>query len=190
MIDTVTIRRAVGAQDVQAIADLWTHASRWLRERGSDQWQYTVRIAGIEQAVRDETCWMVHDDSRLVGTITVDENAEPALWGPEDGPDNALYVHRMVVARSAKGVDLGCAMLDWAGRHAQGAGKTWLRLDAWTTNTRLHQYYLDREFELVRVVPDADPPSGACFQRAADVQLNCGPRILETNADGTSISSR
>lgn len=35
-------------------------------------------------------------------------------------------------------------MLDWAGGRAFDAGVTWLRMDAWTTNTRLHAYYLHR----------------------------------------------
>jgi GNAT superfamily N-acetyltransferase len=52
-------------------------------------------------------------------------------------PERALYVHRMVVTRSAAGGDIGGVMLDWAADLAAGRGLAWLRLDAWRTNLRL-----------------------------------------------------
>ena len=54
-------------------------------------------------------------------------------------------------------------MLDWAVGRACDAGLAWLRLDAWTTNPRLHAYHLDRGFRHVRTVESR--VSGACFQR-------------------------
>jgi len=46
---------------------------------------------------------------------------------------------------------------------------TWLRLDAWTTNPALHNYYRRRGFQHVRTV--ASRISGACFQRPAQPYL-------------------
>ena len=85
-----------------------------------------------------------------------------------------MYVHRMVVARDLGGRNLGAAMLDWAGRHAQRHGKPWVRLDAWRTNTALHRYYLDRGFHRVRTCELAWRGSGELFQRRAAVQLGVG----------------
>jgi hypothetical protein len=56
-------------------------------------------------------------------------------------------------------------MLDWSAGRAFAAELTWLRLDAWTTNRRLHDYYRRRGFTHVRTV--GSRVSGACFQRAA-----------------------
>ena len=61
------------------------------------------------------------------------------------------------------GADLGGELLDWASGRTWGAGLTWLRLDAWTSNPRLHAYYVGRDFRHVRTVESR--VSGACFQR-------------------------
>jgi hypothetical protein len=57
----------------------------------------------------------------------------------------------MVVDDGARGSELGAVLLDWAACRARKAGKSWLRLDVWKSNSALHQYYIDREFNLVRI---------------------------------------
>ncbi|MFL6123734.1 GNAT family N-acetyltransferase [Actinophytocola sp.] len=155
---------------------MWKRSADWLRNRGSDQWQYPVKMYNIEAAVEAGNCWLAQRDDSIIGTITVDADADPQLWPPEDQPDDALYVHRMVIEESGRGEELGSAMLDWVGGRATDCGRHWIRLDAWRSNTALHRYYLARGFELVRIV--ADPSgSGACFQRPANVRLGRGPCI-------------
>ncbi|MEV4414356.1 GNAT family N-acetyltransferase [Catellatospora sp. NPDC049609] len=88
-----------------------------------------------------------------------------ALWHPSDDPGNALYASKMMVPLEYAGLGLGAELLDWAAGRAYDAGVLWLRLDAWTTNADLHQYYRGLGFEGVRVV--ATRASGACFQRPA-----------------------
>ncbi len=171
------IRRATEG-DIATVAHLWTEVSAWLHTQGSDQWQYPVRWEGITAAVSAETCWLIERNDTPIGTITLDADADPMYWGPEDAPEAALYAHRMVTAHAARGLSLGAAMLDWAGERAQAAGRMFVRLDAWRTNMRLREYYADQGFELVRVVDDPRTGSGACFQRPAHVRLNQGPVTL------------
>ncbi|MGH3824717.1 MAG: GNAT family N-acetyltransferase [Pseudonocardiaceae bacterium] len=165
---------------------MWNRSVAWLRGRGLDQWNYPVKWENIRRTVSDGTCWLVSDSSRAIGTITVESRADP-YWLPSDDPDDALYVHRMVVDEGARGGELGSALLDWAARRASRAGKHWLRLDAWKSNPRLHQYYLDRGFSLVRIDDNPADLSGACFQRAASVELHIGPDVVE---DSTVVAAR
>lgn len=175
-MDTVTLRRATPA-DVDVVADMWVRAAETLAKAGLDQWQYPVKLHNIRAAIAAQTCWVARDPAGMVvGTITVDRNADPAMWLPEDHPDEALYLHRMITEPVAKGIELGSALIDWAARRAVDAGCKWIRLDAWRSNPGLWRYYTDRGFELVRVVPDPSG-SGACFQRDATVQLGRGPQV-------------
>jgi GNAT superfamily N-acetyltransferase len=98
--------------------------------------------------------------------ITVDDYADPEFWTPEDQPDRALYVHRMVVDRSASGKNVGERLIDWAENLAKASGKEWLRLDAWSTNAPLHAYYKEQGFSPVRVLNLSHRGSGALFQRS------------------------
>lgn len=78
-------------------------------------------------------------------------------------PDTAYL--RELAPRVEVSVDV--ARLDQAAR----AGKTWLRLDAWRTNTALHDYYRRHGFTDVRIVDLPWRGSGALFQRPAATPL-------------------
>lgn len=112
-------------------------------------------------------------------TVTIDNDADPQLWRPED----PIYLHRLVVDRPVRGADVGSAILDWAGRRAANRGKTWPRLDAWTGNTSLREYYRPRGFQLVRTVHVLTLVSGALFQRKSKEAAGAGPIICESRND-------
>lgn len=161
------------------VADMWVRAAALLAQTGTDQWQYPVKLHNIRAAINAGSCWLATDPTgALIGTITVDHNADPAMWFPEDHPADAIYLHRMITEPVAKGTEVGSALIDWAARRAVDQGRKWVRLDAWRSNPGLWKYYTERGFELVRVVDDPSG-SGACFQRDATVQLGHGPEIRE-----------
>ncbi|GAA2383479.1 hypothetical protein GCM10010420_01920 [Streptomyces glaucosporus] len=162
----VRIRPAT-AQELPTVEALLTEASEWLASRGIDQWQFPPHRDRIRKAIRHGECFLaVDEEGRPVGTITVDDYADPEFWTEADDPDSALYVHRMATSRAAAGKNLGATMLDWAAKRAAQQGKAWLRLDAWKTNPELHRYYESQGFTLVRMVDLEHRRSGALFQRA------------------------
>ncbi len=73
-------------------------------------------------------------------------------------------------------------MLDWSGLlAARQWGARWIRVDVWTTNLALHNFYSGRGFSFVRLCEKVDYPSSALFQKPtsqigpADV-----PRLTDT----------
>lgn len=173
--------RAARSDEADTVVRLWEEVSAWLAAQGIDQWQYPPRRNAIEAniAAHDE-CWIIEGGrNRTIGTITVDKRADPEFWTSDDSPDDALYVHRMIVRRNVAGGEIGSAVLDWASQRAAAAGKAWLRLDAWRSNPRLLRYYADHGFKLVRTVELSHRRSGALFQRPAGVVLARGPRVIE-----------
>lgn len=106
-------------------------------------------------------------DTDAAATITLDQDADDRLWTPQEQADSARYVHKLTVDRKYAGTGLGARILDWAGDRAARSGAMWLRLDAWTTNTRLHAYYRSQNFEHVRTSPDPSVVSGWAAQRPA-----------------------
>jgi GNAT superfamily N-acetyltransferase len=173
-LDHVTAR--MPNPDEIAIMEWRRELVGWLGARGADQWSIPLPRAAVAATVGSGQTWIVSDAGRPVATITltawpdVDELWKPdldpeALWHPADNPADALYVAKMMVPRARAGEGLGSEMLDWAGGRAYDSGLTWLRLDAWTTNSGLHDYYRREGFQHVRTV--ASRISGACFQRPA-----------------------
>ena len=57
--------------------------------------------------------------------------------------------------------------VDETSGEAEHAGRKWLRLDAWRTNTALHDYYRRHGFADVSTISLPWRGSGALFQRPA-----------------------
>jgi GNAT superfamily N-acetyltransferase len=157
--------RAARPDELEVVEGLLVEVSKWLASRGIDQWQYPPHRDRIMKALARGECFLAFRGNQAVGTIQVDEHADPEFWTEEDRPEDALYVHRMAVSRSVEGEEIGTVLLDWAARRAAAAGKPLIRLDAWKTNSGLHRYYLGQGFQLVRVVDLPHRQSGALFQR-------------------------
>lgn len=163
---------------MDVIAALWDEARRWLSAKGIDQWQYPATREKIAHAIERGHAYMMVAGPECLGTITVDEFADPEFWFPGDSPDDALYAHRVIVRPSAGGAGLGSAMFDWASEQAARLGKSWLRVDAWKTNARLGRYYESKGFTRVRTVDLPHRRSGALYQRPARVIAGDGPRYV------------
>jgi GNAT superfamily N-acetyltransferase len=167
MISPVQIRLA-RESDLDSLVVLYESVRQWLIGRGLDQWKNNTsnRIRDrIQDSIQDRCCFVAEDNGEIVGSITVDTFADPEFWHDDDCPEDALYAHRMVVNRQESGQKVGEQLLRWAEQLAKQRGKRWLRLDAWRTNTRLHQYYSEQGFDLVRIVELGHRGSGALFQK-------------------------
>jgi GNAT superfamily N-acetyltransferase len=174
------ITRAVPG-DVDTIMSWRRQRTRWLTAHGQDQWSIPLPRPAVAATVLAGQTWMVWDGEEPTATITLTAYTDldglwkpdidpETLWRPADDPTDALYAAKMIVPLERSGNRLGAEMLDWASGRAYQAGLTWLRLDAWTTNTHLHAYYRRLGFRHVRTVTSR--VSGACFQRASQPYLD------------------
>lgn len=162
------IRQAY-AGELETIVVWRAEAAEWIAERGHDQWsgaglddaEFRRRVAGSIAA--GET-WMAIDRGDPVGTIAVDDDADPGLWSPEER-GQAVIAHRMIVPRCAAGLGVGPLLLTQADRVAKQRGRMYVRLDAWTSNGDLHAYYRSAGFHHVRTVDTHHTPSAALFER-------------------------
>ncbi|MBF6171389.1 GNAT family N-acetyltransferase [Nocardia blacklockiae] len=174
---TIRIRQAQLA-DLGTICRLRLQRTAWLAERGSNQWTRQGRglsielfARAVEHALRAGETWIAEVDGEPAGTITVNDRADEGLWSPGELAD-AVVVHYMIVDLRFTGLSVGGALLAHAAAVARARHRTWVRLDAWTTNAGLHAYYGRAGFRLVRLAgPEATGPSGALFERRADSWL-------------------
>ena len=170
---TVRIRHATLA-DLGTICRLRLQRTAWLAARGSDQWTRQGRGLPIEifahvvgRAVHAGETWIAEESGEPAGTITVNDRADEGLWTPQETAESVI-VHYMIVDLRFAGNGVGSHLLAHAAALARARGRTWVRLDAWTTNTDLHDYYRRAGFRLARVAgPEARGPSTALFERRA-----------------------
>ncbi len=177
-------------------------AAAWLADKGTDQWakpwpDERRRDARVSRGIRNKYTWMVEDDGRPIATVTCRPSGNPYLWTDAESAEPAVYVSRLVVCRDYGGQAIGNELFDWAGLWAaRQYGARWIRIDVWTTNTMLHEYYEKRGFCFIRNCDYVDYPSATLFQKPtagitnADVtRLGEIPGLAQPRAAGPSLCS-
>lgn len=158
--------------DLPRLIRFRSDAAEWLAKVETDQWSTPFPAEQIAKSVKAGEVFLVKESEGddAAATVTLDRVIDPELWElwtPSERTEPALYIHKLTVDRRYSGRDLGGRILDWAGDRAAQQGARWLRLDAWTTNTALHQYYLRHGFQHVRTTTDPNEVSGWLAQRPA-----------------------
>ncbi|HEV2639324.1 MAG TPA: GNAT family N-acetyltransferase [Actinocrinis sp.] len=167
--------------DLPQIISLIDSAASWLRTKATDQWAAPwpspeAREARIQAAIANKITWVMTDGPDLVATVSFDHGGDPKLWQGLELGEPAVYLHRLVINRRHEGLGIGAEILEWAIADADEKSDyqmKWARIDVWTTNTKLHEYYRKLGFEDVRCEPEDNPgyPSCALFQKAVTHDL-------------------
>ncbi|MEC3913265.1 GNAT family N-acetyltransferase [Nocardia sp. CDC160] len=173
--------------DLGTITRFRLQRTSWLAARGSDQWTRAGRglpietfVRSVAHAVRNGETWIAEVDGEAAGTITVNDRADENLWSPGELAD-AVIVHYMIVDLRFAGNRIGESLLAHAATLARLQHRSWVRLDAWTTNKDLHAYYRRSGFRLSRIAgPEATGPSRALFERRTATWPLTHPLTLST----------
>ncbi|MEQ4209889.1 GNAT family N-acetyltransferase [Actinopolymorpha sp. B9G3] len=150
------------------------HAEEWLSDKGTDQYRRGVDPDAVRCSIDHQVDtgafvgWCV--DGEVVAVVALIE-PDTELWTPEEVKEPQTYISRLLVAENHHGKGHGAALLGAVAVQVRGRGDRWIRLNCWTTNTRLHAYYEAHGFEHVRTVDIPGRMSGALFQRSVVVHL-------------------
>jgi ribosomal protein S18 acetylase RimI-like enzyme len=133
--------------DAAVLFALREAAARWQVSQGIVQWlpgevsgeEFSAQVAAGE--------WVVLRDARGVRAACRLLWSDRAVWG--DQPDDAGYVHGLVVDRACAGAGLGRRLLDLVGERVHDEGRPFLRLDCVVGNQRLRDYYRELGFREV-----------------------------------------
>lgn len=195
------------AEDFDTVLGLVDDAAAWLRTKNTDQWaapwpDRAARDARVMRGLAGRKTWIVWDGEAAAATVTLTPRLNPKVWSRPactcDLSKRAVYAHRLITARNYAGWGLGGQLIDWAGQRARRHyGAEWIRIDVWTGNTALHEYYMRRGFRPCGFCPDPAYPSGALFQKSvALIGANDAPLFTESPlcvssaaADGEAASA-
>jgi GNAT superfamily N-acetyltransferase len=181
--------RLARPDELEDVLGLIDHAAGWLRTaKNTKQWatpwpSVDDREKRVYEALLDQETWLLFDRHLPIGTVSIKLIGQEHLWTAEEREIEAVYLHRLVIDRGYAGIGLGAELIDWAGRKGASQQKNaeLIRIDVWTDNDELHDYYRGQGFQdvAVRQTPDRTP-SGALFQRPLSLTSARSPRIRET----------
>jgi RimJ/RimL family protein N-acetyltransferase len=184
--------RPARATDKDAILEMIEEAKQWLPTIGTDQWstdwkddEGAGRSARVAHSLKDGTTWLIfvpfREGELAIATVTIEYNIDSRVWsGVHAGSLGCAYLSRLVTTRDFAGLNIGAAVIDWACEYADEAFEAKrLRIDVWTTNRRLHDYYRKHGFQPRGYLDDKDYPSCARFERCTGQRAsNAVPRIV------------
>ena len=163
------------AEHLDAVLGLIEDARNWLWTKDTDHWAMPwpdkeTRDARIFKRIRAGKTWIVWHGEIPAATVTIATRPNLAVWSRPacecDLSERAVYLHRLITARNYAGWGLGTELIDWAGLRGQREwGAKWIRIDVWTSNIALNEYYLRTGFERCGFCTDTAYPSGALFQK-------------------------
>lgn len=170
------VLRLAGPGDLHNVCTLASEASYWLRtSKDTDQWarpwpSLEARDRRIRAGLKNGKTWIVWDHDIPVATVTVAIRPNLAVWSASsrecDPSEPAVYAHRLITARDYAGQGIGAELIDWVGlRGHRQYGANWIRIDVWSSNLALHDYYRGQGFSRCGTCTDPDYPSGALFQK-------------------------
>lgn len=123
---------------------------RWLQEtaisfkkRGIQQWRQFLRYENTEIVESDfERGYLFvfeNNQNQVIASISLcdKEKWDESLWNDEV---DAYYIHRIVVSKEGKGLNVGSQLVQWAKNRARESGKK-LRLDCIASNDFLQEFY-------------------------------------------------
>jgi GNAT superfamily N-acetyltransferase len=195
------LRRADLA-DADVVRGLAREATKWLQGKNTDQWATPWpdpqrKDERLQEDLAAGRTWIVWDDDIGVGTVTINTQVpvdyeQNHVWPDNRQTETALYVRRMIVRRSHAGLGLGAGLLDWATDVAKRElSTTLLRIDVWTTNHRLHDYYRHQGFTLCEFRDPAalpDYPARALFERRINPNGQSRAALLFTGHQQSALT--
>jgi ribosomal protein S18 acetylase RimI-like enzyme len=143
--------RVVHARNVVTSAEILEAAAQWGALSGRPSWR-PGSFAGLESTgisrLRDDlernSLFLVRLGNDAVATFSLLES-DATFW-PSAG-DEALYLHRFAVRRSAAGC--GGHAIAWSAEEAQRRRRDYIRLDCLAENQRIRRYYEGHGFAAV-----------------------------------------
>lgn len=173
------VMRRAGAADLSEVMALLDERTRWLRERGNEQWNTGRNFEPlIVDAIGWRNTWLLRDDDASLATLTLTPDGDPDFWTPEELKQPALYLGKMASALHRSGEGLGSLLLTWAQDWAARSGFDSLRWDVWRTNNQLQDYYRSIGGRYVRTVQAAGRWSGALFEIPAKRIVDLTDRVI------------
>jgi ribosomal protein S18 acetylase RimI-like enzyme len=93
----------------------------------------------VATEIADRRLWKIVDNGQIANIFSI-TYSDPILWGERSNAP-AMYIHRIVTDPKFRGRGYVQAITDWAKHHAKENALRFVRMDTWSDNQKLLDYY-------------------------------------------------
>lgn len=132
--------------DLNFIYHLFDEAIVYQKKRGYPVWPaYDKEV--LVRDIAEQNQFKIVIDSKIVCIFSICYS-DKIVWREQD-KGNAIYLHRIVVNPTSKGLRHFGKILDWTKLQARIQGLSFIRMDTWANNPTIINYYRSFGFEIV-----------------------------------------
>jgi len=139
----LTVNLATPAES-NTVIEILGDAVRWLESRGLPTWSPDVLADVMPAAVRRGEVYIARLGDQPVGTVSI-QWSDPIYWG--ERPNDAGYIHKLAITRTAAGQHVGAQLVDWSERFIVEQGRLYARLDCHAANPTINRFYQAAGYE-------------------------------------------
>ncbi|MFM9837856.1 MAG: GNAT family N-acetyltransferase [Cyclobacteriaceae bacterium] len=136
-------------KDLPNIFRLYNLATEYQKNKSNNHWQ-PFDSQMIETEIKEHRHWKIVKGEIIVCIFSTSTD-DSLIWGKK-GNKSSLYLHRIATDTDHRGNNYVSFILDWAKANARRTGIKFIRLDTFSENQKLVDYYLKCGFTLLGVV--------------------------------------
>lgn len=109
----------------------------------------------IEREIAGKRNWkIVSDDGKILCVFSL-AFEDPLIWGAVAEP--SIFLHRVAVDPAKRGLRLFPIIVEWLKVYGRERSREFIRMDTWSDNQKLTNYYVGCGFDYIGIVAPSKP---------------------------------
>jgi len=154
--------------DLETILGLYDKAIEFQKTVFDKPW-LGFDVEFVNREIEEGRLWKITETDKIANIFSV-TYSDPILW-LEKSNDPAMYIHRIVTNPDFRGRGYVPTITEWAKTHAQQKGLRFVRMDTWSDNQKLLEYYQNCGFKFVGTVTPEETNSLPAHYRGLKLAL-------------------
>lgn len=136
-------------KDLPNIFRLYNLATAYQKSKSNYHWQPFDHLL-IADEIKERRHWKIVKDETVVCIFSTSTD-DSLIWGKKDD-ESSLYLHRIATDPDHRGNNYVPFIIEWVKSNAKRTGVKSIRLDTFSENQNLVDYYLKCGFTLLKAV--------------------------------------
>lgn len=137
------------SEDITTVLGLYDKAIEFQKTVFDKPW-LGFDVEFVNKEIEEGCLWKITETGLIANIFSV-TYSDPVLW-LEKSEDPAMYIHRIVTNPDFRGRGYVPAITEWARSHAQENDLQFVRMDTWSDNQKLLDYYQNCGFRFLGTV--------------------------------------